>query len=323
MANRIDVEFAADDGTVLRAWLYAPAAAAAGPWPAIALVNGFAGVRSDAVDALARRVSDAGFVVLVHDHRGWGGSDGRPRQDINPPQQLADTQTAISFLEDRPEVDPDRIGAWGWSLGGGHVLMLGAIDSRVRCVVAQVPTISGSEILRRRGGEQLAAFRAAFLRDRRARFHGADPAVIAVAHAEQPAAWQDPDSIATYTRDPAPNWLNQVTLRSLEADGNNEPGYYISRIAPTPLLMIVATDDTTTYTDLQLAAYERALEPKRLVLLPGTHWDLYASEPARQAAVDWFTEHLAHAPEHPVGTNGFARPDNAGLPMTADRSGGN
>jgi len=73
-----------------------------------------------------------------------------------------------------------------------------------------------------------------------------------------------------------------------------EPGHWISRVSPTPLLMVVATHDTITLSDLELAAYERALQPKRLVTIPGGHFDPYLSqfEKASTAAVSWFTEHL-------------------------------
>jgi len=52
-----------------------------------------------------------------------------------------------------------------------------------------------------------------------------------------------------------------------------EPGAWISRISPTPLLMIVALADHITLTDLELRAYEQALEPKKLVTVEGGHFD--------------------------------------------------
>ncbi|MFF4401926.1 hypothetical protein [Streptomyces sp. NPDC001480] len=67
------------------------------------------------------------------------------------------------------------------------------------------------------------------------------------------------------------------------------------RVSPTPLLMVVALGDAVTVTDLALAAYERALEPKRLQLIPGGHFDPYARQfdRASGAARAWFREHLA------------------------------
>src|SRR5690606_41051296 len=68
----------------------------------------------------------SGFVVLVHDHRNFGESDGVPRQDIDPWAQVADWRRAISYLESHSLVDPQRIGIWGTSFSGGHALVLAA-----------------------------------------------------------------------------------------------------------------------------------------------------------------------------------------------------
>jgi hypothetical protein len=58
--------------------------------------------------------------------------------------------------------------------------------------------------------------------------------------------------------------------------------------------MVVARHDTITLTDLALEAYERAHEPKKLVTIPGGHFDPYLSgfDVSSRAAVAWFKEHL-------------------------------
>ena len=73
-----------------------------------------------------------------------------------------------------------------------------------------------------------------------------------------------------------------------------EPGIWVPRVSPTPLLIVVALSDTVTVTDLALAAYHRALEPKRLALIPGSHFDPYLDQfpLAEAAAIGWFSEHL-------------------------------
>jgi fermentation-respiration switch protein FrsA (DUF1100 family) len=73
-----------------------------------------------------------------------------------------------------------------------------------------------------------------------------------------------------------------------------EPGIWAPRVSPTPLLMVVATRDTITPTALALAAYERALEPKRLRLIEGGHFDPYLNPfpTSSGAAIAWFREHL-------------------------------
>ncbi len=85
-----------------------------------------------------------------------------------------------------------------------------------------------------------------------------------------------------------------MTLRSTRAARMYEPGAWVSRVSPTPLLMVVASEDKMTVADLALAAYERALEPKRLALIPGGHFDPYLGQfpLAEAAATRWFREHL-------------------------------
>ena len=70
---------------------------------------------------------------------------------------------------------------------------------------------------------------------------------------------------------------------------------WLERIAPTPLLMIIAADDTITPTDICLEAYARASAPKRLVTIPGGHYDPYLDGFAASsaAASDWFATHLS------------------------------
>jgi cephalosporin-C deacetylase-like acetyl esterase len=141
MVERRDVEFEVEGGDRLRGWLFMPENRSV-RHPAISMAHGYAGVKEHGLERLARAFTEAGFVVLVHDHRNFGSSDGAIRHDIDPWRQIADWRRAISLLESLPEVDADRIGVWGTSYAGGHVLVLAATDRRIRAVVAQVPTIS-------------------------------------------------------------------------------------------------------------------------------------------------------------------------------------
>jgi fermentation-respiration switch protein FrsA (DUF1100 family) len=210
-------------------------------------------------------------------------------------------QTGVAqFLTSRDtrKVDPTRIGLWGTSYAGGHALVLGATDRRLRCVVAQVPTISGYEQgLRRVSPDAAPALEHAFNEDERAGLRGEPPRRQAVVSGDLsvPAAYRSQDAIDFYLQ-PIPEglWKNEVTLRSTRAACMYEPGAWVSPVSPTPLLMVVASNDKVTVADLALAAYERALEPKRLSLIPGGHFDPYLDEfpVAEAAATEWFRENL-------------------------------
>jgi cephalosporin-C deacetylase-like acetyl esterase len=296
MVQRQDVQFSAEGGVRLRGWLFTPEEP--GRHPAITMAHGYAGVRDHGLERFARVFAEDGFVVLVHDHRGFGASEGEPGQDVDPWRQIADWRRAISYLESRPEVDPQRVGLWGTSYAGGHAIVLGATEPRLRAVVAQVPTISGYEQgLRRIPPDQVAALEESFVEDERRQFRGEPLARQAIVSADPgvPASYRSPDAIDFYTQ-PVPDgvWHNNVTVRSTRASRMYEPGAWISRVSPTPLLVVVAMADTVTVTDLALAAYERALQPKKLVTIPGGHFDPYLSqfEESSAAARAWFTEHL-------------------------------
>jgi fermentation-respiration switch protein FrsA (DUF1100 family) len=295
---RVDIEFDAE-GVTLRGWFYRPDGAQ-GPLPTVVMAHGFSATKEMYLDAFAERFAAAGVASLVFDNRNFGASDGQPRQEIDPWAQVRDYRHAITFARSLPDVDAARIGVWGSSYSGGHVLVLGAIDRRVRAVVSQVPLISGwRNVLRLVRADMVAQFRTMFDTDREARYAGKEPAMVPVVNDDPmgPAALPTPDSFTWFTetgRSRAPSWQNVVTLRSVELLTEYEPGSYIDRISPTPLLMVVGATDHLTVADEALAAFNRALEPKRLVLLPGGHFDAYVGDfdAAAGAAADWFVEHL-------------------------------
>ena len=290
---RTDIEFDAE-GAILRGWIYIPDHGT-GPFSTVVMAHGFTAVKEQYLDRYAEVFAAAGLGVLVFDNRNFGASDGEPRQETDPIQQIRDYRHAITFARSRPEVDRDHIGVWGSSYSGGHVLVVGAIDRRVKCVVSQVPTISGSaSALRRVRPDLVPAVLARFDADREARFVGQPPMMIP-AVAEDPmalCAMPGPDAWAFFMESQgrfAPAYRNEVTVRSGEMAREYEAGVYVPRISPTPLLMIVATRDTLTPTDLALEAYQRALEPKKLVLIPGGHFVPYleAFEESSAVARDW------------------------------------
>jgi uncharacterized protein len=298
ISQRRDVEFEVEGREYLRGWLFVPDGAT-GRLPAISMAHGYAGVKEHGIEPYARAFAEAGFVVLLHDHRNFGASDGAIRHDVDPWRQIADWRRAISFLENQPEVDSSRIGVWGTSYAGGHVIVLGATDRRVRAVVAQVPTISGFEQgLRRIPPDAIPALENAFAEDERAQLRGEPPRrqLIVSADPSVPASYRSKDAIDFYLQPIPPGiWENSVTSRSTRAARMYEPGIWVPRVSPTPLLMVVALNDTITVTDLALAAYERALEPKKLVTIQGGHFDPYLGQfpTSSAAAVAWFLEHLS------------------------------
>src|ERR1039457_4201225 len=171
MARR-DIEFNAE-GVILRGWFYA---AEHSPAPAVVMAHGFSAVKEMYLDSFADAFNASGLNVLVFDNRNFGASDGEPRQEIDPWAQVRDYRHAITYASTLPEVDAARIGIWGSSYSGGHVLVAAAIDRRVKAVVSQVPLVSGHDNLRALvRSDFIAGFREMFDPDPLARPGGGAP----------------------------------------------------------------------------------------------------------------------------------------------------
>jgi alpha-beta hydrolase superfamily lysophospholipase len=107
---RRKVNFSTEDGTMLRGYVHS-----AGSDASLGIVtsHGFGGVKSH-IDHYAALFAEAGLAMSLDDHRGFGTSDGAPRQEVDPYRQLADWRDAITFAESQPEFDAERgLGVWG------------------------------------------------------------------------------------------------------------------------------------------------------------------------------------------------------------------
>jgi hypothetical protein len=296
---RRDIEFDAE-GTLLRGWFY-PAVGVHSTAPVIVMAHGLSAVKEMYLDDYADYFSAAGLNVLVFDHRNFGASEGSPRQEVMPNAQFGDYRHAITFAATLPEVDASQVGVWGTSFSGGHALMVGALDKRVSAVVAQVPFVSGFGNVRALVRADLLLYlQGEFARDRAARYAGATPSVMPVVDVDPMAASVLPSAdswqwFSETSAKRAPSWRNELTLKSVESLSEYEPQAYIHRISPVPLLVIIAEQDAVAPSELAFAAFERALEPKQLVVLPGGHFDAYVGDGftrAASAALEHFIRHL-------------------------------
>ncbi len=286
MTAREDVTIPAN-GVDLAGWFYPPAGDAAAP--VVVMSHGLSAIRRMNLDAVARDLNGAGLAVLLYDHRNFGDSGGAPRQEADPWAQVRDMRDAISLAITLPGVDPERLGLWGTSYSGGHALTVAALDRRVKAVVSQVPFTHGERTFGSWVPEKARArLMQRFTDDRAARFRGAEPETVPAAiEGSETAEW-------VAETDVEGRYVNALTLRSLEMLREYEPASFVSRIAPTPLLMVIAEQDTQTPTAWQEEAFDLAVEPKQLLRLPCRHYDPYSRnrEAATVAARDWFLAHL-------------------------------
>ncbi|OQE24034.1 hypothetical protein PENFLA_c010G04692 [Penicillium flavigenum] len=278
---RENVEFQTADHVTLRGWFFRPSMEPLETrLPCLVMSHGFSALKEMGLDAFAEYFTlNLPISCLVYDNRGFGDSDtkeGQPRQEVLPSQQTSDISDAITYAQSRADVDPNRIGIWGSSYSGGHVLSVGAVDRRVKVVLSHVPFTDGPM----------------------ARAAGKPAGMIAVVDEDpqKPSTLPTPDSYQFFSAwEAKSNWKNETTLKSVEAACGYNPAAHIHHISPTPLLLTVAENDVVAPTDIALDAYSRAGEPKKLQIFPGGHFDGYAGEGfERNASVhtDFLKEHL-------------------------------
>lgn len=137
-----DVEFPSE-GATLRGLLFLPKVQSK-RLPVVIMAHGTSATVTMVADKYAVAFCRAGLAVLLYDHRNFGRSDGEPRQEINPWIQCRGYRDAVKFVETLDGIDPERIALWGDSYTGGQVIVVGAIEQRVKVIVAQCP-VFGAE----------------------------------------------------------------------------------------------------------------------------------------------------------------------------------
>jgi dienelactone hydrolase len=275
------------DGTRLSGDLFYPDdPKIVGKLPAIILCHGWGGLRSHLNKAYAPMFAQAGYVVLTFDYRGWGNSDSRlvlkdkmPKPDANglvtvkvlairelvdPFDQVEDIGSAIDFIIGESRVDKGRIGLWGTSFGGGHVVYVAAHDRRIKCIVSQVPSMDGNWVNE--------YFKPAELATQRARGE----------------------------IEPVPQGVNQIPgLRGtpyLSRIAKYRPVLFSEELK-VPILIIVAEEeelmDNRQHGEKVYNLVKNNI-PAKYEIFPGTHYEIYDKNRVRatKMAIDWFDTYL-------------------------------
>ncbi len=278
------------DGTRLSGDLWYPKGLQSGDKrPAIILCHGWGGVRSHLNGAYAPLFAKAGYVVLTFDYRGWADSDSRlvikgemPTPDkegmvtvtaqairelVEPFDQTEDIIHCLDFLSGEPGVDPDRIGLWGTSFGGGHVVYVAALDKRVKCIISQVPSMDGAW--------------AAVWPDRKAYSRSVQRARGEI--------------------DPVPQGVNKIgQLRGtayLSRIANYRPVTFAEQLNIPVLIIVAEKEELMDNRDHGERVYHIVKDnvPSQYEIFKGTHFEVYGKGrlQAIKMAIEWFDKHLS------------------------------
>ncbi|HWQ20126.1 MAG TPA: alpha/beta hydrolase, partial [Methanotrichaceae archaeon] len=290
-------------GETLRGWLYLPSKIPTGKrLPAIVTANAMTAVKEINLPEYAERFAKAGFATIIFDYRYWGESSGEPRYHLSPMEQREDITNALTFLASQPEVDPNRIGGWGISLGGEHMLFLATWEPRLKAVVAVSTGISPqreSELLTE---EEAKDRYRELLSASEAERAGRASAKITTMQAWCPEPTKGcaipvkeaHDFYERARQSFAPmfeNKLSSTSFQNLQADDMA----FAIHLAKAPILILHPEKDVVPIEDV-LFYYKRAPEPKRLVVLSGLHTTTYVGgkhlEEAAQESIAWFKQYL-------------------------------
>jgi hypothetical protein len=283
------------EGTRLSGDLFLPDGLAADERRAgIVLCHGYTGVRNLYLPDTAKALTDAGYVVLTFDYKGWGDSDG-PRSRLSPYGRVLDSQAALTFLGAQSMVDADRLGIYGTSYGGATVVWTAAVDPRVKVVVSVVGIGHGRRWMRSvRRPDEFADLLARSEADRIRRVmtgqsEFADRSVILLPDRQSA-------DLAAAARRGNPGAVGEIPLEYIDDTLGFHPEWIVDKIAPRPVLFITCDDDRLVPPEESASLYAHAGEPKKLIVLKGWgHYEVYTGEAFRQViepTLSWYQTYL-------------------------------
>jgi len=268
-----------------------------GPWPGIVQGPGWLGLHDAKLyERSHRNFTEAGYAVLVFDYRGFGNSEGEPGL-ILPMWQAEDIRNAITYMQTRTEVDPNRIGLFGsGGTGGALPIYVAALDQRVKCVVSNYGFASGKDWLRSMRREyEWIALQQRLDNDRKKRVlegkgemvNPREDLMVVTPERVQTAVKKDVDS-----RIP-----ERVPLRCAEAIIEFTPENYVAAISPRAILFISTEGDAVTPEEQTFRLYEKAGQPKKLIIQKATsHYQAYDKyfDKVTPQIIDWYNRYLRY-----------------------------
>ncbi len=250
---------------------------------AFLVLHGFgSNCESPSVIQPARVLSEFGYVTLRFDMRGCGKSEGEFGRVICL-EQVEDLGNALDFLARHPAVDPDRIGVIGSSFGGAVAVYAGGINPRIAAVISNGGWGHGERKFRGQhpGPEAWAKFTAMLEEGRAYRARTGKSLMVPrgdivpiPAHVRENLDKKNVQMLSANSVEmfPAETAQSMFDFRAEEV---------VAKIAPRPLLLIHAANDSVTPTEQSVELFKRAGQPTELHLFSGLDHFLFNENSAR------------------------------------------
>ncbi len=286
------------EGDKIGGVVYLPDGEKGEPWPAIVQGPGFLGLK-DAKHYIMmyERLCGAGYVCLAFDYRGWGDSEGKNRGWVMPKWQAEDIRNSITYLQTRADVDPNRIATFGsGGTGGGNAVLVGALDPRVKCVVCYLGVSNGRDWLHcMRREYEWVDYLKRIEEDRKKRVLTGSGEMVS---AREEIMVQTPErKTTTIKKEVAEKIPQQMPLQCADEMMEYSPEDVVHRISPRASLFIAVENDAVTPEAQTVRLYERAGEPKKLIMLrQTTHYGVYNDyfDDVAQAVISWYDRYLKY-----------------------------
>lgn len=246
-----------------------------GESPVVILCTGFGGTQdTPAIRAAAATFARAGIAAFTFDYRRFGVSDGSPRQVIDLVDQRADINAAVEFVARQPRIDPQRMALWGTSLGGGHVVVVGAQRPDIAAVIAQVPFNGFPRRVESRSTAATLRLLGAMALDRvRGYLHRPPRYVPAVGGPDTVAVMSSTAAELAVSSLDSATWRNEVAPRVLFDMMRYHPASVAGALT-APLLVCGARNDLESPAE-KVEELVRAAPDGRLIWYPIRHFDVY------------------------------------------------
>ena len=242
----------------------------------------YGGVKEQGPAVYANELAMRGFVVLTFDPCYMGESGGEPRHVSSPDLFSENISAGVDYLGLQSFVDREKIGVIGICGSGGFALSAAAVDTRIKAVVtASMYDMSAASRLGL-SSEQIQKEKEKLSQQRWVDAENGYPEYIP-SFPEEPAAvipdemqgiFQEFFEFYATKRGHHPNARGNFTSTSALSFMNYGLNDHIDEISPRPVMFIVGDRaESRFFSDM---AYEKAAEPKRLVVVPDCkHVDLY------------------------------------------------
>ncbi|MHA3703942.1 alpha/beta hydrolase [Jatrophihabitans sp. YIM 134969] len=254
--------------------------------PCVVMAHGFAASRDTGLLPFARRFAAAGMHVLVFDYRGFGTSEGEPRQDVDHRKHRQDYHAALAFVRGRSGVDPDRVAIWGSSYSGGHVVVVAKQDPRVAAVVSQGAAMDGLKALfgnsTSEGSGKALRMVGHVARDVLAAVTRRPPhGVAVVGEPGSDAVITGEDAESGYLTLAGPTFRNEMCARGLLRVGFNRPVLAGKDVRVPALVVIAERDNVAPPSAVHEAA--RRMPHAETLAFDCNHFDIYVGDVFEQS----------------------------------------